>query len=85
MLCRMQLSLWGNKGDLSHSAGKEKSESSTPASHDPHHEQHRMKEVLIADDSDTIWQHLRKASSKHCITQMSAALVRVDIVCDNYG
>ena len=76
--------LWGNKGDLSHSAGKEKSES-TSLVHDPHHEQHGMKEALIADDSEAIWQHLQKSSSKHCLTQMSASHVRVDIVCDNYG
>ncbi|OQV20720.1 Protein-glutamate O-methyltransferase [Hypsibius exemplaris] len=86
----LRLSLWGNKGDLSHSAGKGKPEPPsachpTPETSNPHDDQHAMREVLLVDDSEAIWQHLRKASSTKCSLTESSGYTRVDIICDNYG
>lgn len=76
----LQLSLWGNKGDLSHSAGKEKKEEEKKTEkQDPHKEQKKMAEILVADESDAIWNHLVE------MNKQSSGPVRVDVICDNYG
>ena len=70
----LQISLWGNKCDLSISGGEENSQSSA----DLHKNLETLREFLLIDDSNCIWeklQEVRKSNEK----------VRVDIVLDNAG
>ncbi|XP_055357088.1 damage-control phosphatase ARMT1-like [Paramacrobiotus metropolitanus] len=73
----LRLSLWGNKGDLSHSAGKEPTETKE---HDPHEVQQKMSEVLVVDESATVWQYLVRINNRQ-----PQSPIRIDIICDNYG
>ncbi|XP_053405223.1 damage-control phosphatase ARMT1-like isoform X2 [Mercenaria mercenaria] len=65
----MQISLWGNKCDLSISGGQDNAQTSCPLD-----QVNKLREFVLRDDLEQVWQHL---SCK--------APCRVDIVLDNAG
>ncbi|KAL5008666.1 hypothetical protein ScPMuIL_014247 [Solemya velum] len=72
--CFVQVSLWGNKCDLSISGGSDNAQTS------PLIEQlHLLEDNIIIDDIAQVWQCLQDAKSK------SGQPGRVDIVLDNAG
>ncbi|KFM76512.1 hypothetical protein X975_12012, partial [Stegodyphus mimosarum] len=68
----MQVALWGNKWDLSISSGKENVHDN-PLLH-----LEEMKEKIIVDDTEVVWQILQDASN-------TSNEVQIDIVLDNAG
>lgn len=69
----LQVSLWGNKCDLSISGGKDNSQKS-----DPFQFLEEMKSLILVDHTDKIWSLL---SNK----KKNAQTTRIDIVMDNAG
>lgn len=65
----MQISLWGNKCDLSISGGQDNAQTSCPLD-----QVNKLRQFILRDDLDQVWQHLSSKSPS-----------RVDIVLDNAG
>lgn len=72
----LQLSLWGNKCDLSISAGKDNSQTSNPLK-----QIGTLDEFLLVDDFDRLWNQLLVLREK---TKQSRS-TQLDLVLDNAG
>ena len=68
------MSLWGNKCDLSISAGSENAQKVNPVVQLQH-----LEANLLCSDSDKVWHHMLNTR------QMKPSTVRLDIVLDNAG
>ncbi|XP_017278692.1 damage-control phosphatase ARMT1 [Kryptolebias marmoratus] len=74
----LQVSLWGNKCDLSISAGKENSQKTSPID-----SLNSLQPFILVDDSNMVWSAL--SSSQRLEESGKNAAERVDIVLDNAG
>ncbi|XP_040919629.1 damage-control phosphatase ARMT1 [Toxotes jaculatrix] len=74
----LQVSLWGNKCDLSISAGQENSQKISPID-----SLSSLQPFILVDDSNMVWSTLISAQRPGQSGEMSAG--RVDIVLDNAG
>ncbi|KAJ8009574.1 hypothetical protein DPEC_G00090290 [Dallia pectoralis] len=74
----LQVSLWGNKCDLSISAGMENSQKGSPID-----SLSDLKSFILVDDSNMVWSALSSAQKQGADGQINP--VRVDIVLDNAG
>ncbi|XP_038071821.1 damage-control phosphatase ARMT1-like [Patiria miniata] len=72
----IQIALWGNKCDLSISAGVENSQKISPLS-----QLKVLKDKILVDDTEKLWQVLQKAREH----KAENGRVRLDIVLDNAG
>ncbi|KAK7150351.1 hypothetical protein R3I93_011569 [Phoxinus phoxinus] len=73
----LQVSLWGNKCDLSISAGQDNSQRSSPIDSLPD-----LQRFILVDDSNMVWSTLVAAQGSGSAGKKHA---RVDIVLDNAG
>uniref|UniRef100_A0A672R293 Sugar phosphate phosphatase n=1 Tax=Sinocyclocheilus grahami TaxID=75366 RepID=A0A672R293_SINGR len=73
----LQVSLWGNKCDLSISAGQDNSQKSSPIDSLPD-----LQRCILVDDSNMVWSMLVAAQGSRSSGIKNA---RVDIVLDNAG
>ncbi|XP_041831667.1 damage-control phosphatase ARMT1 [Melanotaenia boesemani] len=73
-----QVSLWGNKCDLSISAGQENSQKTSPIE-----SLNSLQPFILVDDSGLVWSTLN--SSQRLVESGKNAAVRMDIVLDNAG
>lgn len=73
-----QVSLWGNKCDLSISAGQENSQKTSPID-----SLNSLQPFILVDDSGLVWSTLN--SSQRLVESGKNAAVRMDIVLDNAG
>jgi len=71
-----QLSLWGNRCDLSISAGRDNSQTANPLK-----QVGQLDELILADDFNNLWDYLRSLRAK----TKTGAKVRIDIILDNAG
>ncbi|XP_061098326.1 damage-control phosphatase ARMT1 [Conger conger] len=76
-LTLLQVSLWGNKCDLSISAGQENSQKSSPVD-----ALGELKPYILVDDSSSVWSVLTSGAVPG---RSAAGRGRVDIVLDNAG
>uniref|UniRef100_A0A1A8ISY4 Sugar phosphate phosphatase n=1 Tax=Nothobranchius kuhntae TaxID=321403 RepID=A0A1A8ISY4_NOTKU len=74
----LQVSLWGNKCDLSISAGQENSQKTSPID-----SLYSLQAFVLVDDSDRVWSAL--SSPQRQAGSEKPAGARVDIVLDNAG
>lgn len=74
-----QVSLWGNKCDLSISAGRENSQKTSPLD-----SLNSLQPFILVDDSNMVWSTLLSAQRPRQLGQ-SATAGRVHIVLDNAG
>ncbi|MCI4389712.1 hypothetical protein PGIGA_G00101660 [Pangasianodon gigas] len=74
----LQVSLWGNRCDLSISAGQENSQKSNPMDCLAD-----LQQFILVDDSDKVWSVLTSAQGSGEGTEKTG--VRVDIILDNAG
>ncbi|XP_022083064.1 protein-glutamate O-methyltransferase-like [Acanthaster planci] len=72
----VQISLWGNKCDLSISAGIENSQKISPLS-----QLKELRDKILVDDTEKLWHVLEKARER----KAENGKVRLDIVLDNAG
>jgi len=74
-ICVLQLSLWGNRCDLSISGGEDNAQKSNPL-----HQLGQLDQFLLANDFDDAWDYLLSLRKKAETTGS-----RVDIIMDNAG
>ncbi|XP_041662098.1 damage-control phosphatase ARMT1 [Cheilinus undulatus] len=74
----LQVSLWGNKCDLSISAGQENSQKTSPLD-----SLNSLQPFILVDDYNMVWLTLTSTKSSGQLERTSAG--RVDIVLDNAG
>lgn len=74
----LQVSLWGNKCDLSISAGQDNSQTTSPID-----SLNSLKPFILVDDSNMVWSTLTSAQRSGQPGKTTA--VRLDIVLDNAG
>ncbi|XP_067938797.1 damage-control phosphatase ARMT1-like isoform X2 [Watersipora subatra] len=72
----LELSLWGNKCDLSISSGQDNSQTSNPLK-----QIGQLDEFLLVDDYECLWSQLLQLREKHG----GCNSVRIDIILDNAG
>ncbi|XP_030627541.1 damage-control phosphatase ARMT1 [Chanos chanos] len=73
----LQVSLWGNKCDLSISAGQENAQKTSPME-----TLHDLKCFILVDDSDMVWSTLMSLRGSG---DQDKSRARVDVVLDNAG
>ena len=71
------MALWGNKCDLSISAGQENAQTSCPLD-----QVNKLQKYVLIDDLESVWQHIRYVDHKpHCLMMDSS--IQIDIQDDS--